>query len=367
VRSKSRRLWRSGGQVRWDKPTGEVCPGLSVRRTTHELAAGLVVGALFALVLIDPAAAGPRCVQTCKLDTRRCIREECTGLRGKARRECRERCRGAGGCTHPPIFTLAYVVTECRVNAEGVVGRQELRIRRGNCDPVRISFCVGGESDGEICRMEEAGACSGGVCGGFYRRHTRDPRTVEACRAFGQFRYGGASSVGGVFHRLAVSPDGSTVLFELAKLGWFPGSQFDEVALEEGIYSVRADGSQLQRLRRPSVLGHWDAFGATHVPDVGVYPLLAPSSGFNFSPNGKSVVLTVALPPSTTVSGVVPASPTILNLGSTMEPFFSRSGTGGSAISLPSIRILLNVTSGNGRWSRGATCSGLEYKIVLSS
>jgi hypothetical protein len=196
------------------------------------------------------------------------------------------------------------VVSECRVNDQGIGARQELHIRRGNCDPVRISYCLGGSEAGRVCRVDDPGACPGGTCGGLGRAED-DPVTRDACRTFAESRYGDVSPVGSLFQRLGVSPDGSTVVFELGHLGYFSQLFYPDIEPVTGIYAVQADGSRLRRIGDASCEGHWDAIivtGPKDIPpcpdsfrgsdDTKGFPALFAYLGFNFSPNGETVVLT---------------------------------------------------------------------------
>src|SRR5262245_20800475 len=140
------------------------------RSTRLALLAALAVAAAAA-----PAVAA-RCEQPCKTETAACIRAQCAGPAGAARRTCVETCRGIGGCA--PIRTLAWVVSECHSGGQTI--RQALRVRRGNCAPVTIM-------DLEL------------------------PVPLRGCGFYGDNRLGHFSVVAGAFQRLAVSPDGSAV------------------------------------------------------------------------------------------------------------------------------------------------------------
>src|SRR5262245_46178285 len=131
------------------------------------------------------ARAAPRCRKSCRQEAASCATTRCSTLRGKARRDCLETCRGISGCA--PIRTLAYVVAQCHTDARGLeVARQALEIRRGDCDPVTV-VTIGTEPV---------------------------PDPLGVCRAYGQSRVGPLSVVGGGFQRLGVSPDGKGVVFE---------------------------------------------------------------------------------------------------------------------------------------------------------
>jgi len=205
------------------------------------------------------ARAAPRCRKSCRQEAAGCATTRCSTLRGKARRDCLETCRGISGCA--PIRTLAYVVAQCHTDAGGLeVGRQALEIRRGDCDPVTV-VTIGTEPV---------------------------PDPLGLCRVYGQVRVGPLSVAVGGFQRLGVSPDGKGVVFE--KSG--------DVALlhlplaspqQPGFFFVRADGSGLRWLgpasrdpcfqlepNRASVIGF----------DTNVFPTLP------FSPDGRCVVFT---------------------------------------------------------------------------
>jgi hypothetical protein len=88
------------------------------------------------------------CNATCRRDIARCIATQCAGV---GRNTCRRRCKPAA------IRTLAYVLSECRVDAAGFVGRQALRIRRGDREPITVAEFGpfedgGGSAAAEFCR-----------------------------------------------------------------------------------------------------------------------------------------------------------------------------------------------------------------------
>jgi hypothetical protein len=126
-----------------------------------------------------PGADGA-CNATCRRDIARCSATQCAGIGRKA---CRRRCKPAA------IRTLAYVLSECRVDAAGFVGRQSLRIRRGDREPITVA---------EFGPFEATGGS----------------RAAGFCRSqFGQgnSRVGNASVFAFPLQRLGVSPDGSGV------------------------------------------------------------------------------------------------------------------------------------------------------------
>src|SRR5262249_22361842 len=100
-----------------------------------------LVALLLSAYVTDFAAgltlAAPGCTKTCRRETAACKQTQCTGLAGEQRRACVKTCDERGGCPPggPAIGTLAYVVRECRTDAQGGTGRQTLRVRHGDCDP----------------------------------------------------------------------------------------------------------------------------------------------------------------------------------------------------------------------------------------
>ena len=96
-------------------------------------------------------------------------------------------CGGGGeGAPVPPpmVSTLAYVVTECHVDAQGGTIRQSLQIRRGDQAPITV--------------VEHSAVGVGG-----------DVRSE--CNLVGVKRQGPSFAQLGVFHRLSVTPDGVIV------------------------------------------------------------------------------------------------------------------------------------------------------------
>jgi hypothetical protein len=194
-----------------------------------------------------------------------CARNSCAGLGGHERKFCVTTCGGRLGCPlhgPAPIRTLAYVVTECRDGPEGFSVRQALHVRRDDRDLI-------------VAQIPTLGPVVVGPLFGF-------AGFAGPCEAYGAFRIGVDSVIFGVFHRLGVSPDGSTVVFEVTDdysivpsfRGMLPEDQ-------EGIFSVRSDGTDLRRLgpasRAPSFAFPAN-FGAPHQ--------------FRFSPDGRRVVFT---------------------------------------------------------------------------
>lgn len=185
---------------------------MKVRRAAA--AAGLV--AAFAAAA---AAASDRCAMSCLADVAACTQQRCVGQHGRDRRRCVEDCKGRNGCP-ARIRTLAYVVTRCRTDAAGLIGWQEVRIRRGDCDPVTVAH---------------------------FETSTPVADPVGLCAMVAGNRAGFGSSLAGVVQHLSVSPDGSTVVFDvttqfqlIGKLPLPPEAQ--------GLFVVRADGSGLRRL-----------------------------------------------------------------------------------------------------------------------
>jgi len=137
----------------------------------HEPAA-LVPSSLLVVLITAPGAEG--CNATCQRDFTCCMARHCgAGVGGEA---CWRRCKPAA------IRTLAYVVSECREDAAGMeVGRQALRIRRGDREPITVV-----------------------VFGPF--EPMPDPQGL--CRQYGESRDGTVSVLTARLQRLAVSPEG---------------------------------------------------------------------------------------------------------------------------------------------------------------
>ncbi len=220
-------------------------------------------------VAAAPALARKQCATACREEARACTETQCASLRGKARRSCREACRGRLGCP-AAIRTLAYVVTSCRESADFLLnpGGTALKIRRGDCDPVTvIEFPSTQPGPDPLAPL-------GGIC-----------------QLYGRARTGSASIVAGVFSiRLGVRPDGSGVVFEVTDdfsiLPFVRGTLPPE---QEGFFFVRSDGSGLRRLgpasRNPSL---------RLVPDP-TSPIFFRASGeppLSFSPDGRKIVFT---------------------------------------------------------------------------
>ena len=129
---------------------------------------------------------------------------------------------GEGAPVPPMVSTLAYVVTECHVDAQGGTIRQSLQIRRGEQTPIPV--------------VEHSAVGAGGV--------------RDACQSAGADRHGFFFTEYGVFHRLGVTPDGSQVVFEVTDESDPIRDELQTVfpphalpAEQKGIFVVRADGT----------------------------------------------------------------------------------------------------------------------------
>src|SRR5262245_32226737 len=210
------------------------------------------------------AAAAPRCEKPCRAETAACIRSRCAGLEGDARRECRETCRGIGGCA--AIRTFAYVVNECRT--DGPILHQALRIRRGDCAPVTVM-------DLELPVVPDQLEFFNYLCG-----------------LWVDTRFGDVGSLIGVFQRLAATPDGSGVVFEVTDAVAQPVPLFRlPPEVEKGFYFVRSDGTGLRRLGPPSEIPIiFYALSATARIGFTAGGLVVPNSGI--SPDSRTFVFT---------------------------------------------------------------------------
>jgi len=148
--------------------------------------------------------------------------------------------------------TVAWVNTTCRTDANGLVGHQELYVQRGDRTPVIVS-----------------------------QRATGPAPDPGLCRLYGTLRNGPQSVLAGTYTRLAVSPDGTRVAFELNDTF----SILDAERLpddQKGLYLARADGSDVVRLAPATA--------------VSVFQLVPSGVDFGnnlrFSPDGRHLVYT---------------------------------------------------------------------------
>src|SRR5262245_33231805 len=91
----------------------------------------VLIAASLALVLAAADGANAGCNPTCRRDIERCMATQCK--EGMPRPACRRRCKPAA------IRTLAYALSECRLDAAGrFSGREALRARRGDQEPITL-------------------------------------------------------------------------------------------------------------------------------------------------------------------------------------------------------------------------------------
>jgi WD40 repeat protein len=159
---------------------------------------------------------------------------------------------GGGGTGAPPpgLGTLAYVETQCRGTAKVLIEHQRLRIRQGDREPVTVFETP------EVSVPGKGYVCQTGT------------------------RYGEYSISREAFQAVTVSPDGSSVAFEVT----------DEFSInpplplnlpQKGIFWVRADGTGLRLLGPPS---HERFFFLVQGVNVFFF------RGLSFSPNGRTIV-----------------------------------------------------------------------------
>jgi hypothetical protein len=135
---------------------------------------------------------------------------------------------GDDGSNAPPseLGTLAYVETECRDTKEGFFERQALRIRQGDHAPVTV--------------FETPGVGPLGGIGGL-------------CQGYTAGRLGSAAIARDAFQADAVSPDGTSVVFEVTdEFSVPPHLPLNLPPEQRGIFWVRANGTGLRRLAPPS-------------------------------------------------------------------------------------------------------------------
>jgi hypothetical protein len=219
----------------------------------------LLVASSLLLVLMAAARANGACNATCKRDIARCMATQCEGMSGVA---CRRRCKPAA------IRTLAYVQSECRVDASGsLVGRQSLRIRRGDREPVTAV---------EFASSEPV------------------PDPLGFCAGYRSTGFGGESVLAFALQRLGVSPDGSGVVFEVNdEAPFFRFMSLPPAA--NGIFFVRSDGSGLRSLGPPSSDPSFRVgpeFGLPPYLPVDLNLAFTFSPPIAFSPDGRRIAFT---------------------------------------------------------------------------
>jgi hypothetical protein len=195
------------------------------------------------------------------------------------------------------VSTLAYIVSECRSEAQALTMRQSLQIRQGEQAPITV--------------VEHAAVV---------------PGMRAVCDGIGPFRQGSVFGDLGVFRRLGVSPDGSEVVFEVTdevyEGGTYPlAFPFNTLPAEQkGIFVVGANGSGLRRLGPASRVASW---------------ILA---FFFFSPSGRTIAYTDYGPDPTGANAVqiftldiltgerrqvTQLPPTTGKFGGVYQPFFN--------------------------------------------
>jgi hypothetical protein len=153
--------------------------------------------------------------------------------------------------------TVAYVVTECVDRPDGATAQQTLRVIRGE------------QPSTPVMEVPTLGAGT--------------PRGI--CTLLGLTRLGPFFDSVGAFQRLAVTPDGEDIVFELTDAV----SIFPLVLLapeERGIFLMHADGTGMRRLAPPSREPTFRFLASQQSIQINVLP------GFAFSPSGRTVAFT---------------------------------------------------------------------------
>jgi len=205
--------------------------------------AGALLVASLLLVLTTAPGADAACNATCKRDVARCMATQCEGI---PRAACRRHCKPAA------IRTLAYALSECRVDAAGTkVWRQALRIRRGDREPITVVEFGPSESTQDRCM---------------------------GLSSLGGQGYGNTSMFFFPLQRLGVSPDAATIVFEVNDefLLFGPPTLSPD---QKGFFLVRSDGRGLRRLGPASRDPSFNLGGSLSPPIV-------------FSPNGRRIAFT---------------------------------------------------------------------------
>jgi hypothetical protein len=189
-------------------------------------------------------------------DTARCMETQCDGIGGEA---CRRRCKPAA------IRTLAYALSECREDPSShtYVAHQELRIRRRDRDPITVAT--------------------------FDSPPVADP--LGFCPAWAGVAFGGSSVLAYPLQRLGVSPNGSTIVYEVNDAApFFPFGPLPPQA--DGLFMVRADGTGRRRLGPPSGDTSFRLPPAFGKPSIDLYGAYTFSPPIAFSPDGRRIAFT---------------------------------------------------------------------------
>jgi hypothetical protein len=181
-------------------------------------------------------------------------------------------CGGSGGGDAgapegpAPFDTLAYVVTECRIESGTVTVHQDLRIQRGDGEPSTVTALDIGPLDAAI----EV----------FFPSSLLPPQRVDlatACRRLGQLRLGSHSVFFFYLQDVSVSPDGDGVVFEVTdRFSPLPSGSLPRE--RQGLFFVNADGSGLRRVSDARTEPSFVLAAAVNI------------RAFAFSPDGHSVV-----------------------------------------------------------------------------
>jgi hypothetical protein len=182
----------------------------------------------------------------------------------------------------PEVGTLAYVVTRCSVDAEGIKADQELRVQRGDEEPKTIvHYPLKDLPAGRATALERV------VLGAI-------------CQRFGEDRAGGGAELAAPINRVVVSPDGRRVVFHVSDDD-LPLNGLEDIApwldvvdielppgTPEGFYVANTDGTELR------FLGHKVEIPASeidyrHSPDPAMWRRGTAGSNIDISPDGRFV------------------------------------------------------------------------------
>src|SRR5262249_26244691 len=189
-------------------------------------------------------------------DVARCMATQCTERTDAA--ACRRRCKPAA------IRTLAYAQSECREDPSNqtYVAHQELRIRRGDRAPITVAT--------------------------FDSPRVADP--LGFCTQWGGVGFGGSSVLAFPLQRLGVSPDRSTIVYEVNDAApFFPFGPLPPG--DNGFFMVRADGTGDRRLGPPSGDTSFRLGPAFGKPSITLYTYTF-SPPISFSPDGRRITFT---------------------------------------------------------------------------
>jgi hypothetical protein len=185
----------------------------------------------------------------------------------------------------PEVGTLAYVVTRCSVEADGIRVEQELRVQQGDGEPKTIvRYLLKDLPAGRATPLERV------VLGAI-------------CQRFGEDGAGDGAALMAPINRVVVSPDGKRVVFHVSDDD-LPLNRLEDLSAlldvinirlppgtAEGFYVVNTDGTGLrflgQKVELPAAF--IDFRGSFDLTMWRLVNQVNSGSSVDFNPNGRSI------------------------------------------------------------------------------